>query len=166
MEITEGKQKFIENWGNLATNWGINRVMGQVHAALLVAPGELTADEIVEQLGISRGAACMNLKGLLEWGLVKKTARPGDRKEYYLAEKDMWTVMRAIIVQRKKRELEPMIRFLDELAAVSPSCPHSEGFCNLMRDLRTFSHKANTTLEAFVRAESSFMMGTFMRMVG
>ncbi len=165
MEVVEGKQKFIESWGNLATNWGINRGMGQVHAVLLIAPGELSADEVVEQLGISRGAACMNLKDLLDWGLIKKTWRQGDRKEYFMAEKDMWKVMRQIIIQRKKKELEPMIQVLDELAAVESKCPHSECFCDVMKDLRTFSHKANATLDAMTRAESSFLMSTFMKMM-
>ena len=165
MDVVEGKQKFIESWGALATNWGINRGMGQVHAALLIAPGALSADEVVEQLGISRGAACMNLKDLLEWGLIKKTCKLGERKEYFVAEKDMWKVMRQIIIQRKKKELEPMIQVLDELAAVQSNCPHSECFCDVMKDLRAFSHKANATLDAMTRAESSFLMTTFMKMM-
>ena len=165
MDVSEGKQKFIESWGNLATNWGINRGMGQVHAVLLIAPGEMSADDVVEQIGISRGAACMNLKDLLDWGLIKKTCRPGERKEFFTAEKDMWKVMRQIIIQRKKKELEPMIHVLDELAAVESKCPHSACFCEVMKDLRAFSHKANATLEAMTRAESSFLMNTFMKMM-
>jgi DNA-binding transcriptional regulator GbsR (MarR family) len=165
MEIHEGKQRFIESWGSLATNWGINRGMGQVHAVLLVSAEELSAEEIMTELGISRGAACMNLKDLIEWGLIRKTWKIGDRKEYFLAEKDMWKVMRQIIIQRKKKELEPMIQVLDELTAVESKCPESECFCEVMKDLKSFSHKANATLDAMTRAESNFFMSTFMKIM-
>jgi DNA-binding transcriptional regulator GbsR (MarR family) len=164
MEINDGKRRFIESWGNLASSWGINRSMGQVHALLLISPIELTTDDLMSELGISRGAACMNLKDLLEWGLIEKKWRPGDRKEYFLAEKDMWKVMRQIIINRKKKELEPMLNLLDELAAVESKCPDSDSFCKVMKDLQAFSHKANSTLDAMTRTDSGFLMRVFMQL--
>ena len=75
MDIHEGKQKFIESWGKMASDWGINRTMAQVHALLLIAPEPLTADQVMEDLNISRGNANMNIRALMDWGLVKKTGR-------------------------------------------------------------------------------------------
>ena len=108
MDLIQGKEKFIQSWGTLGSNWGINRTMAQVHALLLISPKALTAEEIMEQLKISRGNANMNIRALIDWNLVHKELKPGERKEYFCAEKDMWEVVRQIIIHRKKKELEPL----------------------------------------------------------
>jgi DNA-binding transcriptional regulator GbsR (MarR family) len=165
MNIQEGKQKFIESWGKMASDWGINRTMAQVHALLLIAPEALTADQVMEELDISRGNANMNLRALMDWGLVHKHLKSGERKEYFFAEKDMWIVVRQIIIQRKKRELEPMLKVLDEVASVQDDCPESEHFCAVIQDIRKFSHKANQTLDALVKAESDWFTNMLINMV-
>lgn len=165
MEIQEGKQKFIESWGKMASDWGINRTMAQVHALLLIAPEPLTADEVMEGLSISRGNANMNLRALMDWGLVHKQLKSGERKEYFYAEKDMWTVVRQIIIHRKKRELEPMLKVLDEVANVQANCPESETFCNVVNDIRMLSNKANQTLDTLIKADSNWFSNIFLRMV-
>ena len=165
MEIQDGKQKFIESWGKMASDWGINRTMAQVHALMLISPEALTADEVMESLAISRGNANMNLRALMDWGLVHKQLKSGERKEYFYAEKDMWTVVRQIIVNRKKRELEPMLRVLDEVANVEAKCPESESFCNAVRDIQLFAHKANQTLDTLTKADSGWFANVFLRMV-
>lgn len=165
MDIQEGKQKFIESWGKMASDWGINRTMAQVHALLLIAPDPLTADEVMEGLSISRGNANMNLRALMDWGLVHKQLKSGERKEFFYAEKDMWTVVRQIIVHRKKKELEPMLKVLDEVANVEANCPESESFCQVVKDIRMLSHKANQTLDTLIKADSNWFANIFLRMV-
>lgn len=165
MNIQEGKQKFIESWGKMASDWGINRTMAQVHALLLIAPAAMTADQVMEHLDISRGNANMNLRALMDWGLVHKQLKAGERKEYFYAEKDMWTVVRQIIIHRKKKELEPMLRVLDDVANVEVNCPEAESFCAVVRDIRMFSHKANQTLDTLIKADSNWFTNIFLRMV-
>lgn len=165
MDIQEGKEKFIESWGKMASDWGINRTMAQVHALLLIAPEALTADQVMEQLNISRGNANMNLRALMDWGLVHKQLKSGERKEYFFAEKDMWTVIKQIIIHRKKRELDPMLKVLDEVAGVEENCPESEAFCTVVRDIRKFSHKANQTLDTLIKADSNWFGSMFLNMV-
>ena len=165
MDIQEGKQKFIESWGKMASDWGINRTMAQVHALLLVAPDALTADEVMDGLSISRGNANMNLRALIDWGLVHKKLKSGERKEYFYAEKDMWTVVRQIIIHRKKKELEPMLKVLDEVAGVEANCPQSESFCSVVKDIRTLSQKADKTLDTLIKADSSWFSTIFYQMV-
>jgi len=165
MNIQEGKEKFIESWGKMASDWGINRTMSQVHALLLIAPEALTADQVMENLHISRGNSNMNLRALMDWGLVHKQLKSGERKEYFYAEKDMWTVVRQIIINRKKRELEPMLKVLDEIAGVESNCPDSEHFCQVVQDIRKFSHKANQTLDSLIKAESNWFTSMFLNMV-
>lgn len=106
MNLPEGKDKFLQSWGAFGSSWGVNRTMAQIHALLMIAPEALSADDIMEELKISRGNANMNLRALIDWGLVYKELKAGERKEYFVAEKDMWKVVKNIIIQRKKRELE------------------------------------------------------------
>ena len=90
MKYAEAREQLIRTWGQLSSSWGINRTMGQIHALLMMAPQPLTADQIIEELAISRGNVSMNLRSLIEWGLVHKIYITGDRKEYFEAEKDIW----------------------------------------------------------------------------
>jgi DNA-binding transcriptional regulator GbsR (MarR family) len=165
MEVQEGKEKFVQAWGTLGTQWGINRTMAQVHALLLISKYALCADEIMEDLKISRGNANMNLRALMDWGLIYKELKPGDRKEYFVAEKDMWEVVKKVIVQRKKKELEPMIKILDEIIEVEGNCEHSDEFCKVVKDIKMFSCKADSTLETLTRADANWFVGTFLRMI-
>lgn len=165
MELEEGKEKFIQSWGALGSTWGVNRTMAQIHALLLLAAEPLTAEEIMEELKISRGNANMNLRALMDWGLVYKELRQGERKEYFRAEKDIWEVVKKIIVQRKKKELEPMLRVLDEVSSVETSTPEGQEFAKIVRDIKLFSNKADSTLDSLIRADSNWFVGTFLKMI-
>ena len=115
MKLIEARQQFISSWGAFGTHWGINRTMAQIHALLLISPDPLTQDDIMEQLTISRGNVNMNIRDLIGWGLVERIIISGERKEYFTAEKDIWKVATQIIKERKKRELDPMIKLLGQL---------------------------------------------------
>jgi DNA-binding transcriptional regulator GbsR (MarR family) len=165
MDWREGKEKFLQSWGALGSEWGINRTMAQIHALLMIAPQALSADSVMEELTISRGNANMNLRALMDWGLVYKELRAGDRKEYFVAEKDIWKVVRQIIINRKKKELDPMVKVLDEISGVEAKCPDSEALVKMVKDLKLFSSKADSTLEMLVKADSNWFVGTFMKMI-
>ena len=165
MQYQEGKEKFLQAWGTLGSNWGINRTMAQVHALLLIASEAKSAEEIMLELQISRGNANMNIRSLMDWGLVYKEIKPGDRKEYFLAEKDMWTVVRQIIIHRKKKELEPIVKLLNELSSVEAGCPESEEFCKSIKEIQLFTNKADATLDSLVHADSNWFLGTFLKMI-
>jgi len=105
----------VQTWGQLSAQWGINRTMGQIHALLMISPEPLTADQIIEELAISRGNVSMNLRNLVEWGVVYKVHVPGDRKEYFSSEKDAWKMALQIARERKRRELDPVINSLHSL---------------------------------------------------
>jgi DNA-binding transcriptional regulator GbsR (MarR family) len=165
MDLQEGKDRFIQAWGALGTSWGINRTMAQIHALLLIAPHALCADDIMEELKISRGNANMNLRALMDWGLVYKELKPGERKEFFVAEKDMWEVVKKIIIQRKKKELEPMLKVLDEIANVEGEDAVIKEFSQVVHDIRLFSSKADATLDTLIKADSNWFVGTFMKMI-
>ncbi|HBR53549.1 MAG TPA: transcriptional regulator, partial [Flavobacteriaceae bacterium] len=83
MEFKEAKEKFISTWGNLGSLWGINKAMAQIHALLFVSPAPLSMEDIMEALDISRGNASMNLRGLIDWGIVYKVNVAGEQGEYF-----------------------------------------------------------------------------------
>lgn len=165
MTLEEGKEKFIQSWGTLGSSWGINRTMAQIHALLLVSPEALSAEEIMDKLKISRGNANMNIRALIDWRLVFKELKAGERKEYFVAEKDMWEVGKNIIVQRKKRELEPMLRVLDEVSSVEEVDQESREFAEIVREIKLFSNKADSILDTLVKSDSNWFVGTFMKMI-
>ncbi len=165
MELEEGKDKFIEAWGTLGSSWGVTRTMAQIHALLLVAPDPLSSDEIMEDLQISRGNVNTNTRMLVDWGLVHKKLIPGERKEFFVAEKDMSKVVKNIIIARKKRELEPMLRLLDELSGVEGRNPEAEEFRSVVKDLKLYSYKADSALAALVKVDSNWFFSTFLTMI-
>lgn len=105
----KAKSDFIEAWGSMGSVWGINTSTARVHALLMVTEEPLGLDEIADQLQISRGNASMCLKELRTWGVIRKAAVPGDRKDYYQSEDDVWKMFFRIARERKRRELDPMI---------------------------------------------------------
>jgi DNA-binding transcriptional regulator GbsR (MarR family) len=165
MDFQEGKDRFIQSWGALGSSWGVNRTMAQIHALLLISPEALCAEDIMEELKISRGNANMNVRALIDWGLVYKELKAGERKEFFVAEKDMWEVVKNIIIQRKKRELEPMLKVLDELSSVENGDPKTEEFVRIIREIKLFSSKADSTLDTLTKADSNWFVGTFMKMI-
>ena len=163
--FSEGREKFIQAWGALGSNWGVSRTMAQIHALLLLSPEAISADEVMAQLQISRGNANMNLRALIDWGLVYKELKQGERREYFVAEKDMGQVVKQIIIQRKKRELEPMVRLLDELAEVEGESEEAQTMRKVVNDLKLFSNKADRALDALVKADSNWFFSTFLSMI-
>jgi DNA-binding transcriptional regulator GbsR (MarR family) len=159
MTLDDGKSKFIEAFGTMASEWGINRSMALVHAFLMISDEPQTAEQIKASLEISTGNTSTNLRNLIEWGLISKQQKAGDRKEYFVAEKDIWVVVKQIIIHRKKRELEPMLQILDELAEVQDMCQQSKAFCHVVHDIRMLAHKANTTLEFLSKADPALFAG-------
>lgn len=108
----ETVREFVSHWGLMARAWGINATMGELFALLYISAREWNADELRTSLGVSRGNVSMNLRELLNWGVVRKVHRPGDRREYFRAEGDVWVLFRRILRERKRRELDPTLELL------------------------------------------------------
>ncbi|MEO1725815.1 MAG: hypothetical protein AAFR95_02140 [Bacteroidota bacterium] len=100
--------EFVQFWGDMAGHWGINRTMGQIHALLYATAEPLDTDTIMARLQVSRGNANMNLRALVDWRLVDKVNRPGSRKDFYVAETDVWKICATVIEERKRREIKPV----------------------------------------------------------
>lgn len=110
----EARERFVALWGDMAPAWGINKTMAQIHALLYSETEELDTDTIMAALDISRGNAHLNLQRLLEWQLVHKVHKSGDRRDYYAAEKDVWNIVSTIMRERQQQELAPIKEKLEE----------------------------------------------------
>ncbi len=105
--LIQAQDQFILEWGRMSSSWGINRTMAQIHALLFVTGIPLEVNEIMERLQISRGNASMNLRELMDWGIVRRFRRPGDRKDTYLSETDPYQMFIRVVRERKRREIDP-----------------------------------------------------------
>jgi len=106
-------RQFVEHWGMMARSWGINSSMGELFALLYITGIDWTADSLREWLRVSRGNVSMNLRELMSWGVVHKVHRTGERREFFRAESDVWTLFRRILGERKRRELDPTLNVLE-----------------------------------------------------
>lgn len=160
MQLSEAKEKYIQTWGTFATNWGINRTMAQVHALLLASGKPLSTDEVMEQLEVSRGNANMNLRALIDWGIVRKEFVKGDRKEYFVAEKDVWYLFKQITKERRKREIEPVISFLEELRNIDDKdSEEAKEFIKLMDDFSSVTGKINNIMDLAIKSDDHWLVG-------
>jgi DNA-binding transcriptional regulator GbsR (MarR family) len=114
----EALEQFILLWGEMASAWGINKTMAQIHALLYAEAEPLDTDTIMEQLDISRGNANMNLRNLVQWQLIHKVHFKGQRKDFYTAEKDVWNIVSTIVRERQQREVAPIRENLEECLEV------------------------------------------------
>jgi DNA-binding transcriptional regulator GbsR (MarR family) len=167
MKLNEAKHQFISSWGAFGTHWGINRTMAQIHALLLVSSDPLTQDDIMEELTISRGNTNMNIRELVNWGLVERIIITGERKEYFLAEKDIWKVIRLIVRERKKRELDPMLKLLDQLENVEGDKrdKNVKTFIETITGIKKLGIKADKTLDFMIQAEESWFVSRVMKLM-
>lgn len=165
MQLDEAKKHFIQAWGTLGSSWGINRTMSQVHALLLLTAEPLSTDEIMAELQISRGNANMNVRALIEWGLVGKVLKPGDRKEYFEAEKEINKVAKLIADGRRKRELQPVLKTLAEIKNVDRSESGSADFLMLVNDLEDFTSRVDRTLDKFIRSDENWFYKQLMSLL-
>ena len=114
--VAQGQERFIALWGDMGARWGVPRSMTELHAMLYIVGESMNTDEIMKKLSISRGNASMTLRTLLEWGIVTRTHKRDDRKDYYTAEQDVWKLFSTVARARKRRELEPLASTLQALA--------------------------------------------------
>lgn len=113
--LVDAEDRFVAAWGQMGSTWGVSRTMAEAHALLFITGRPLCTDEVMERLEISRGNASMSLRALLDWGIVTRVHKRGDRKEYFEAEQDPWRLVQLVVRERMKREVHPVLAALAEL---------------------------------------------------
>jgi DNA-binding transcriptional regulator GbsR (MarR family) len=166
MKLEEAKKQFIQAWGTLGSKWGINRTMAQLHALLMISAEPMSTEDMMEELNISRGNVNMNIRELMDWGLVEKIHKPGDRKEYFSAEKDIWIVTKQVAKERKKRELEPIIKVLEQVTEVDgdKKDKNVKAFIESINGIKRVATNADRTIETMIKAEESWFFGGLLKL--
>src|SRR5207244_1173508 len=107
--LEEVEDRFVDLWDTMSSLWGISPTMAEIPGLLYITGSALSMDDIMERLKISRGNVSMNLSKLVEWGLVRRAHRRGDRRDYYESLSDVWEMFTLVAHQRKRREIDPIL---------------------------------------------------------
>src|SRR5437870_12301581 len=110
--LEEVEDRFVDLWDTMSSLWGISPTMARIHGLLYITGAALSMDDIMARLAISRGNVSMNLSKLVEWGLVRRVHKRGDRRDYYESLSDVWEMFTLVAAQRKRREIDPIISTL------------------------------------------------------
>jgi DNA-binding transcriptional regulator GbsR (MarR family) len=135
MNLPPLSQSFVLHFGEMGSRWGIARTVGQLYALLFISDRALNADEIVEKLGVSRSNVSMGLKELQAWRLVRLSHLPGDRRDYFSAPDDVWTIFRTLAEERQRREVEPTLSLLRVALLESPDSAEERHAQARMREM-------------------------------
>src|SRR5262249_61032321 len=109
MKLKDTTQRFVLQWGELGSSWGINRTVAQIHALLFLSPEPLHAEQIAETLSVARSNVSASLKELQGWGIVKRVHRLGDRRDHFEALGGVWEMARVLAGERKRPEVDPTL---------------------------------------------------------
>ena len=150
-------RQFVEHWGVMARSWGINATMGELFALLYITGEDWTAEDLRERLRVSRGNVSMNLRELITWGVVHKVHRQGERREYYRAELNVWTLFRRILRERKRRELDPTLVVLERSVEMVGDDPSHQAMRSRIHDLQAFFALINILAKRLLTLEPEDM---------
>lgn len=166
MTYQEGKDKFISTWGSLGTLWGINKAMAQIQALLFISTKPLSMEDIMDDLKISRGNTSMNLRQLMDWGIVTKVLVTGERKEFFTTEKDVQELARIIAKERSRREIKPVIKVLDEVSSIKDD--GSEKTKELIRQtkaLHDLAETADAMMNTLVHQKQNWLTKSVLKLI-
>ena len=165
MKLNDTQKQFIKSWGSLGSKWGLNRTLAQIHALFLITEIPLSAENIMEKLKISRGNVNMNVRTLIDWGLVYKQNKFGERKEYFEGEKDMWFILKRVMKVRKERELDPMLDVLRNLKKEEESNSDNKIVAERLESIEKFATEADSLLGKFIKMDENWFWSTFIKLI-
>lgn len=165
MNFKEAQEEFIRVWGELGSSWGVNKTMAQIHALLLSTSEPMSTEEIMEKLNISRGNANMNIRALISWGLANKAYVPGERKEYFDSDKDIWNVSKQVAQERKRRELDPLKRAIDKMVDLKTENKEEEEFKTMLKELQGYTNDAEKLIDKLSRSDKNWFYKLVMKLI-
>ena len=166
MQLEEAKKQFVQAWGALGSQWGINKTMAQIHALMILSKEPLSTEEIMDELLISRGNANMNLRELMDWGLLSKVFKAGERKDYFIGEKDVWKIAKQVAKIRKTRELDPILKLLHEIKDIdlSDKSDETKHFQKMVNEVAKLATNVDRLIEGIFKAEENWFWGSFIKL--
>lgn len=161
-EIPDAVRQFVLQWGNLGERWGVNRSVSQIHALLYASRRPLAAEDIADALGIARSNVSTSLRELSTWNLIRSVPVLGDRRTFYEAETDLWTLMSRIAAGRKARELDPAAAALRQCLEIARDDKKLDPVVQLrLRDMLDFVERTSRWYDQMIalpRSKISMLM--------
>ena len=155
-------REFVLRWGDLGGQWGVNRSVAQIQALLLLSERPLTAEEIAEKLGLARSNVSNSVKELLNWKLISRVPVLGDRRDFYVAERDMWQMASKVAQGRKEREIDPMLAAIDAaVGQIDAGGPLHPDVRRQLKEMHGFIH----TVEGWYRQMITVPPAQIMRLI-
>lgn len=165
MEYQEAKEKFISTWGSLGSLWGINKAMAQIQALLFISTKPLSMEDIMDELKISRGNTSMNLRQLMDWGIVTKEIIPGERKEYFSTEKDVQELARVVAKERSRREIKPVVKILKEVSSIKDDgTEKTKEFIKQTKALHELTETMDTMINKVVNQQQNWLTKSLLKL--
>jgi DNA-binding transcriptional regulator GbsR (MarR family) len=121
--VSQPELEVADSVGKLMEFWGFKRPMGRIWTLLYLSPKPLGAAEIGEALRMSAGAVSMAMAELTKWGAVKKTWRPGERRDFYEAETSVGKLVQRVL---RERELSLVRSFGEALTEAEGALAQSD----------------------------------------
>ena len=155
--LEEVEDRFVDLWDNMSSLWGISPTMARIHGLLYITGAALSMDDIMARLAISRGNVSMNLSKLVEWALVRRVHKRGDRRDYYESLSDVWEMFTLVAAQRKRREIDPILTTLrrcreqlsPEMLGAHAAQPAARERSKRVNDLLTFLTLVDSLAQRF-----------------
>ncbi len=156
--LSKIRKDFTEGLSQISRFWGFPRGMGAIFAALYLSPTPLSLDEIVSETGLTKGAISTEIRALARMGLVHRSSKLGDRKDYYEAESDFYAAIRSILKERQNSEFDRALRSVkDTLAIMEANWVENEEWnfvYERVQALQDFFDAIDSLTKAVVRLES------------
>ena len=156
--LPSAREHFILGMSRISHFWGFPKAMGAIYGAVYLSPHPLSLDEIVAQVGVTKGAVSTNVRQLERLGLVHRHIAVGDRKDYYLAETDFWRVVRGILKEREQSEFDKALQTVGESLAITDEAkgedPQLAAFYRTrMNAMQSFFKTLDSLVSAVIRLD-------------
>jgi DNA-binding transcriptional regulator GbsR (MarR family) len=144
-QLNSARQNFIQGMSRISHFWGFPKAMGAIYGAIYLSPAPMSLDDLVTQVGVTKGSVSTNVRTLERLGMVHKQLQLGDRKDYYTAETDFWKIIKGVLREREKQEFDLALRTVtDSLEMVNASAPEDDE-----ADLAAFYQKRMQNMKSF-----------------
>ncbi len=155
--LTKIKQDFTEGLSQISRFWGFPKGMGAIFAVLYLSPTPLALDEIVSETGLTKGAISTEIRSLARMGLVHRSTKLGDRKDYYEAEADFYAAIKSILKERQNSEFDRAVRSVtDTLTTMENNWVENEEWnfvYERVKALQDFFDAIDSLTQAVIRLE-------------
>lgn len=158
MQLSTTQERFVRRWGDMGTRWGIPRSTAMLHGLLYICNRALTPEEICETLGLARSNVSTSLRELEDFRLVYRQSIPGDRRNYFTAETDVWEIARRILEERRRRETEGAVSAVAECLQAA----RAEGDTVLTQRMEAMQELLSAA-DTFAAAAQSYNTSVFRR---